>query len=1158
MLVGLATTSVSVVAAACATPSQPSLDALFKPAVAFGQTDRNLGTENVVGHVLSQNAGIKAFLNEAMGNVLTTYYQSSPLKAQSNKLDTWNNAIDATWNTIEQSAKNSYRNNYEVHIQTDTLDSMGGTRASWRTAQMDQRVLADFAGMVFANNHLHLTDDNGNVISQPSKSALEDPANWPKLKFTEQVEGTKFVSNPTTKQAANNDQEMFAEIQSYVVRQWIAETNPNILARVVFRNETPKVGFNAIFNSDLNAVTSPSYEAMVFSPIASDDPTRNATGSFNEMMIGTKSLDKYINPTNSKNTYGIDIPGYLSGDGSAKLSVDSLQMFTALDTPFSAAYINQYLRDVLSTTYSNDLLGSTPSASGMNTTDIMANFIKQTTSTDKASAWARLDWTTNKNSSKATAKKSFNLFATGANTVANNYYDEYPKLEDGTDKITDVIMPQTTSNQFIFTRGKDGVHIIGIDGGTYYLSSTGRDIDKQMQYLMFRTLYKTMGYPESKYDYTFDVSAQAATYLNNNQSELLYNAFSDALTKSDSFINQPQYAALKSAFVTLQAQVDSYVKAVTKARQAQALHTAVTDLRTKMIARDDTYVTNDQAGEGYKNGIAGKLPDVQAGDGSFPQLEYYYILMAKDLQLTTTTPNYDTQGKDGTAGTRAFFTDLVQSTQQALLQAATTLATNLKLIIDPGISAYSQVVTVASQADSALSLPLNMALQAGLALAPTTNAIKNAYFQKDAEFTNFYDMTTGQIKATGYSDTIKTAIQKVATYDYGRKLLAAQTDHAYYGTLGKTNNMDAYNKLLQTALTDQSFKTDQTSATTLDYYSYLYTFAWLLSDDLTNFKRILSSQVVVGVPAFVSWTVPTAAQKYTNTTTSGTGSTTSTTTVIDDFATNPNWWWGSLSDFLNAGEDSTPDASNNLTDPYAATMDDDATKFRFGFNGLSTQGDGKTNSALDSVLYTEFAMAYGETGTQQQQDQTGALYWYGDNVADVIAYAKANLTTTRAQDQFVNYLVSNVGVNVTPEMQNSSTDPAARLTAIESWLNTASTSQAYLFKQFKGYIGENKSETSVAASVPIITSDGTQSLPTYAEQVNAADVADLSGSWTTNEANRLHLSIGEFLALVSQQAMDASTQSAAVSYLIAQNGGSTPVGDKRLYDALTSRWAKTW
>lgn len=1136
----IAIVGLSFTISSCAQPTSTTIKSLFKPDKNGFVIDNNdINKSQFLSTIFEQNEAFKSFLDSAMGQILVSFYEDSPQKQLRNKISDWKKEINKSWNDKVQSFRDQFRNDYQVRLQTDVLDENGGSEKSWKDNELYKKVLEDFQNLVFTNNYLNVVEKNGVIITQPSKSHLQDPSNWTNIKFTNQKKSEKKyiiddVVSPLN--SLDNNEQMFADIQDYLATQWVEQENPNLVSYLLFAHETPKVGFNSLINEDLVSSPTASYEFQFFNPIDKNNTKISPTFSFCDMWtqgMGTFiDRNEFIN--NASTSIGaVDFPLEMnssitentknsSSTTKLLLTNDDIVSNSEIDFAFSIGFINQYISLTKSSTI-NDILGEPLTVDKEN---IMNNFINNENNRKNTS---KLDFVNEDNSTR----KLFN-FDNSNNEF--DHYENYKKLEDknqGYEISNYVKLKSNTNNKnkrnnsvdkFIFARGKDGVYVIAIDGSSYYLSADKeRDIQKQRDFLLFRSLYDKLNFVDDEFSYSFDVFENIKNYFLKNPALNLFKVFKhDIVKKEGSFLKSVKAnQKMRENFEYLSDLISDYVNSMEESININTISDNIDKLRTKIYERTSSYLDNDKNEKSYDNGIAAKLPNQQVNDGSFPTLEYYYLNILENN------------------GTRKIINNKLDHVNQELKEASKSLIdrliTDIKLTIS---SNYSQVITLKIDNNKFksfdLSLSLNLALNNAIKLNPVTNSIKFNFFKNDTWFTNFYDLTEGKITANSY-DNISEKIKIIANYYYAQKIMDSEPiNKTAYGV---PKDFKGYKEILEKIIEDQNYNKNLNNDATIDYFSYLYTFDWLIRDNLKNFKKILDSQIFIGNSGIVSWTIPISVD-------------TEPKSDIFKFDKNANYYWGGKSNWLNnVNQIQDPSRANNLKNPYYATNITAVEDAKFGFNGLSVHGDNKTNSDLEKTLYSNFA----DSKLNDQTISSGALYAYGSERKDVIDYVEKNLTTNTSLDKFIQFLAK-IGIN--GDFFSNSTDVDNKKRQLIDLLKSEQKINNDVFERYEGYIGNNKTNN-ITELISTSSADGKRLLPTEIKQINYIDVKNMGDSnWESdNKArSRLGLNLDEFLSIIALQALDTGIQSQAINSMIATNS-KVKVGDKRLLDALTQRWS---
>ncbi|SYV95088.1 Uncharacterised protein, partial [Mycoplasmoides gallisepticum] len=132
----------------------------------------------------------------------------------------------------------------------------------------------------------------------------------------------------------------------------------------------------------------------------------------------TRGLDSYVNST----TKGINIPNNLSSDSGGKLLMTASDMFNSFDVSFSAAYVQQYLKQTNNT--NRDNVGVVQS--DIDEINLMNNFIRAKGNGNTANTYSQ----------KITNNS---LLKTGeTNRTTDPYYNAYADLAAGNKDIHEI------------------------------------------------------------------------------------------------------------------------------------------------------------------------------------------------------------------------------------------------------------------------------------------------------------------------------------------------------------------------------------------------------------------------------------------------------------------------------------------------------------------------------------------------------------------------------------------------------------------------------------------------------------------------------------------------------------------------------------------------
>ncbi|WP_027119537.1 DUF3713 domain-containing protein [[Mycoplasma] testudinis] len=1160
---------IAAFAAACSGPSASTLQSLFNNTSSDQfATSQNGSLSAVLSNGLKQSAGLSALLKDRLGHVLTAWYQDNANGAVRGVYNNFLDQINTQWDSQLKDYQNRFGNDYQVHLQTEVLDPVGGTEASWRANQLNQKILADFVSRIFQTNNLRLTTDTNSDTIVPSPSIdLFNPdnaasqSNWARIKYT--AGGFNTGDRLTAAQSVQNNNQTFAQFQNAIFDYWVRQENPNLLSQTIFNNDTPTVGgLASLFNQNVigsDSLTA-SYAFQAFKDNTNDPLDAKGNNAYRVMVNGSGGLSKYVHADGT-----IDIPNALSSGSGGKLLMTASDMFNSNDVSIAAAFVRQYLElsGINSANSANyDNIGS---QFLLSTDNIMDNFLRANSTSDPASAWYA-------------PNASYNNIVSNAPTTG--FYGAYGKLADGTSnyKIYNVVKPTngitggTNANQFIMFRSTDGVHIIAIDGGSFYLGNGTRDIAKQEQFLKYRAFLASLpNGVNANVKYTFDLQTQLSNYFNANQDIFLFKILQDALNKTGSFtgdpttfLDLPSNAKLKEAIQIMVDDLGTYVNAWDAYNRAQAMQSTVATERSKLDAWGKTYIDLLKANTPAKIGIAAPLPYVRQADGDYFGISEFY------LQLIGNTTA--TQGNS-----RAIFENNVVSTRKAMEAAADALVASLQISLLSPIQYSQDVLLKAAKGAGEYDLAINLVIQGTIGSAETINSIKNDYFFGNANFNAIYGTnSTGVDEIKPFGGIDQQTLQNIIRTYYQQSVFNGFNNKAIYGQYTSASQLD---NNITTAWNAKQIGLQPNSADAMSYFTFLYTMTYLLRDNLANFKAILSTQILPGTQAAVTWTVPA------NPNTLGTGTNNSgAVDPISTFTPNNNYELGASSTTTptainnNWNNDTVAPASNNIfnnsTNYFNYTSPTAGTNL-YGFNGLSLS---TSTGSLDSNVSTAIYSNYATRGSQ------GSLYEYGSlqDLENLI-----NGISNQAElSPIVTNLSNRANLDVSQYFQKDSNgNDVLNFDEKKSYvLQQIKSLNNDVFNNFNGYIGSRKQPVAISASTtdraaayaksdPLNQTDKVTRIAAYMHQVNFKDVQNLgTGSWTvTGDANnpgRLGLDLSSFLAIVAEQAMDPGTQNFAIRDLISTSTfrtapASTPsktgdfilVSDKRLYDALGNTWA---
>ncbi|QMT98403.1 DUF3713 domain-containing protein [Mycoplasma tullyi] len=1123
-----------------------------------GQKDQ---AKTVLATALKNNQGFQSLLSSLLADSLANYYKNSKSSVLSNKYQNFSDDVNDQLNTSIEDNKKIYGNNFMDLIQTQLFDPNGGTKESYLQNQLNQKISNDFFDSIFKDSYLNYaptmsTDADGftvysNLTKIPSRAILNDPANWANIRFTD---GGFSASN---NEQTNN--EFLAQIQAFAFNQWVTDENPNLVSRIVFTNEIPKDGLNSIFNDrtvSANALVA-SYNFQAFKN-PKDQPFDENKGmrAYNQFI--TRGLDSYVNNT----TKGIDIPNNFSADSGGKLLMTASDMFNSFDVSFSAAYVQQYLKQTNNT--NRDNVGMVQS--DIDDVNLINNFIRA-----KATGTGAGDNETTATNTFSQKINNNSLLKTGeAGRTTDPYYNAYADLAAGTKDIheifewngmetvdssestnmkTNVMSKNMNASKFIFSRGKDGIHVMAIDGGDYYLNQSGmaRDINKQKQFLAYRSLLRSSVNLSENERYDFDLNSQIRNHFTKNQTLNLYLALSkmyedamkNPMDKNNIFnIEDNANFSFRTSFKKVYDLVNDLVKTQVAYLNALNLDTEVKNIRAKIYDRAKGFEDNARTNQTANNGIAARLPYVRATDGSFNGLEQYYLSL---YGLTATNASTGT-----VAEINKYVTDTRAARNAEIDKLLTKLNVETTLLNNQSQNTFVKVNSTDQDLNqwNGLYLAINLAVGSIISTSTLTNEIRIDYIRSNPNFRQFFNTTNNQVSSfEGISQDLLTNVIRNVFQLSAFNSLNDKTSYGIY------TDFNSFNKVVDKAWADQISNPQQASDLTFSYYRFLYTFQWLLRNNLQNFKNIAMLNMRPGDVAFATWSLPINFNA--NVTTASNSqplddATTNNQTLnpLITFDQNPNGILGSsVANWQNmisseAMKIKPANFWDNSSLTYNVSDSNNApTMPQYGFAGLVFKnGSAPISNELKSALFS----TYGSSGEQ------GAFYGFGSKT-NLLTYVD-NIKTERELDELARSITNETRVpNNTYFGNNSDGKPLSfdeRVTEIKKMIDMI---PAQAFERYVGYIGTTKSEN-FELNHSLFLQGSLRRVAAYVKQVSYNDLTNLGAGWLNDPTKALGLSPSELLTVIAMTASNSTVQIQAINHLTANN--KLTVFDQRLYNAL--------
>ncbi|WP_272416666.1 DUF3713 domain-containing protein [Mycoplasma bradburyae] len=1124
----------SLVASSCSSAVEKQvLDGLFKTeSNPRNFSNSSVGSFNeVLQNSLENDQGFNNFARYLLADSLENWYENNASSEIVEKYRNWEKEADTKLESETTSLRNQFRRNFEVRRQTDVLDINGGTVDAYKRKQVLTNVFTDFSSLVFQNDYLGYFNDDNKPVANPLIDEVSKPENWKHIKF--------YAEGYTDNKSEQNNKQMFADFQSYVFDQWVRKENPNLVSRLVFTNEDIRGGLDQIFNKkilgdDLRAT----YNFQAFTdPNKVVDKTSPKLSTGFKQLVANDGLNNYYNPEN----YTVDFLNQFSSDSGGKLLMTASGMFNSFDVAFSTAYVQQY-QDLVNNVDKDNAVASVT----LDPDNIMKNFIFADQADANSKYSTKLDLTSNDNQLKEISEKIKSSILVDK-IDQNSYYSVYKDYAEGKSSIHEYIRPKSTNEdankiakQFILSRGKDGIHIIAIDGANYYLTGNTRDIEKQKQFLLFRNeLLKNSEFPKyfSEKTYQFNLLESVKKYFDDNNITLIMQFLLNAVNNDKSFLYKKGNEKFLDSLKKVSTILSDLAKNKAQYNYAKKVRNDALNVRDKILERAKMFDDLVKSNKSPSIGLAAKLPHPAASDGTYLGIESYYkeLLVENNLLDKASLATKDT--------------GLTQLFNKVVNDAKDNYDKSIKAAIDTllltGVSSqlYSQNVFVTSRYDSGYDVGINAAINATIALPTSANNFRKQFYLNDEDFKKFYDASKHEFK--DYENIEAKQIKDVVDFYFIQSTWETKTDKLKYGSW---TTQDEYKKVLENYFNSLTTITDPNDNASINYLRYINTFRYLIKDNLAEFKKILSNQITRGISANVSWTLTSGTKLEEN------GNIAATQDKVDfnKFIANPDYLQGSKFDFININKtvDSDPNVKAKNTN-YSTVGNETTDKRIYGFNGLSVANStANLNDEVKSVLFDNF----------EQSGLDGILYSFGGSLDEVIKYVNS-LTSNRELDTFVE-LLKRAKVNINLFETDANGKPiefSQRKTTLINTLSDKNILGNNVYTKFVGYIGENKKTstdltTQPEGFKPYRAAKSLTNWTTYVKQINFNDVSKLGGkSWLTSADNRLGLSVNELLSVIAKYAFDSSYQNNAELAII-NSQQLISVNDKRLYDALGLRW----
>lgn len=1167
----------------------------------FGNSGDSGSLNSIATNSLQDENGYNAYLKYEIGKILQFWFKNNVANIYQTDYKDFQKSVNTSWDDKVTAAKNSYREGYEINLRTETLDKSGANNvADWKTLEMNDKVISRFTSDAFGVDYLGFVKSPQSSqkysIGEISPDSLNDTRNWGNF---------KFVANTTDESATNGYNlkvaQTYAEFQNSVFDDWVKKNLPLLVSDVLYKNGQPKEGLTEVFNKSIYSGNgpslSPSYQFQVFPSInenqgESDTQKFTANGLFDLFLRNHAS---FYDAT----TGGVNIPKAYTEDNSSGIFLQSTKMYDDLYLPFSAS-VAYLLMDKIGALTADESIRNV-SFDSLVKDNIMANFIFQNNGQTKKwwgfSNPSYFDHILAPELLKNSQSNPYGFYAQLANPNGSPYSDK-------TFSIADLFTTSDTNNiEWMFARdgNKDGagVHIITIDGLNYFASSSGIDIGKLEQFLMYRSLQKTCGFtsPDKKgNDTTFNIKDNTGTYFGSSESKKLA-LIADFLRKqivdqkASSFINAVSGDQNQNELVKqIETVFGTQSKPSVVAQFYQAWRSYFFDdqllksrqkVRSTIVANAKTYDDNIKNAKPDANGIAGRLPfQMNASNGMIPTLERFFVPQENSANIWWASANQDSKKPLPSANlpTIAQFDKTLVNLKETINNYALNLVSKLglKKSTSTTYADYTQCIYTDNPA-------INSAINAVLTSSSTPNSVLNDYqwnllkqasnysFEQSEAARNYQILKvnpiTGDIafKNPVAGDNNLDLLNTIINSYYLKSVFSNNVNGGSILKFGVLNQISNTNNYIHT-LWKNAYESGSSDA--INYLLFLNTLDYLLSPinaksgggiNLTNY---LASDISVGASSYVTWITTTNLANDKKLVVSDVEKMLST-----PMTSNVDYDFGSLENYLNlASTSNLPKPDRYLLDSiYRSSptilVDGEQSNLPinyYGFFGLITP-------TLTSNLPSDVSKILFDPNFHQATT-SGAFASYG-NEQDLIAMikAKSNALDVQAFASVLHSLVPQMDVsNVVGE--NSLTTSVLQDNLIND-LRVIAGTIPNLFAPLNGFITGNggfvssnsQSWTDPQSSlviVPIQDSSKTKmGYLTYIRQITNREVVDVKTSWMSDPAARLGLPLQTFLAIAADYAMNnASAQQAALNRLV---GNRVQVYDSRLMSLLTSQWVYT-
>ena len=997
---------------------------------------------------LNDNASFSAFKKQYADQLLYNFYKkiadSRKVQSYKDNWTTWTNDVDDDYKDKVQDAKDKHGSTWEFYFQNETLDPVGGTEDAWKYNQMCSKIRSDLKTKILEQNYIAYssngTYDVNNTLSSYTKEIFfNNPNEWRKINFY-------AYNNPNYNPNSSLD-DIYATIQKQAFEMWTQKAHPFSVSMCLWKYAAPAQGIFSIYSSKIQPPSGTNDDPTVGYAYPAFPECDGTTVSANSKFY--YAIKKLFLGANTK--YGLvdysgfsNIPNTTSyTDDSATQIIINAADFSGLDAVFGGGTVNlwsQYsgntaqVSDKILKYDINDLLAD---ANKETSTDILRNFFFRSndqrlfdTSGNLTALGTALAACENKIDLGAIyqSKGKPGVLANGESSddfhsliFANNsplFFDYYGNdtTEGGVQWVVPALRLYDGDKPLPYLLIRDeindgGVHIIGLNGASYYDNGTERqgylgnpaseDNDQTDPYSQGREniLLKAQYLYESTYTSTsIDIQSKIKDFLQdddslsnviiamaknqvrraNNEQEIIFNdeGLLDGIdankfyqlisTGYDYFLTQSTISAIDS-------------------ENKRLFNTKFGNVTNSVLSRSESLAK--MTSTNYTNGMATPYP--------FAFIQANVTDRTKTVGYVSSLSSYDINRimawQKGSLYTNTLANDVWDKYEitfneaQQSRAAYEVITTDLTSGITPniqtsGMGARSEHIFNEWKKENALSTAIYATLNSFGASNSFSNNAKikamKAYISGDNGIVSDFDLFNGY--ATLKDSNLKSAF--ISQY-ISSQIVGSSSPMSMLEAMGSITSVDDYANFLEVAFKDnmsRSYSDIDFSSTMCDYLQILDAIQYLVKDDYANLIYHLSNNVIrYGDEADLVWVskeniscVPTYE--------------TDQASIADEISASFNFksnYYGQYSNtyFNNGGGDNDTPSNFSTNDAYykfAPIPNGSGWTQAMGFAGLVTSSS-TTSPITTNISNQIFKNAY-YTKRDSTGQTSGGWYKYGD------------------------------------------------------------------------------------------------------------------------------------------------------------------------------------